>query len=203
MNLSELDAHKLSDTQKTALLYHNAGDGPKPGDCIFVPGSSKAVEYRLPKALELYNEGFAEKLLFSGGVVWDGNSLTEAELLAKGAISMGVPEKDILIENKSLHSKENVLASMFVLDREFDLHLMHRLIVVTAAIHMRRMHLILQTYMPSWIKYSLCPVDDNATKENSWFDHPYGRKRVNRETKKLIDYAKRGVIIDPKVTLPD
>lgn len=203
MYLSELEAHKLSDAQKTALLYHCAADDLKSGDCIFVPGSSKAVEYRLPKAIELYNEGLAEKILFSGGVVWDGNILTEAELLAKEAMRMGIPEKDILVESRSLHSKENVLASMFVLDREFDLHLMDRLIVVTAAIHMRRMHLILQTYMPGWITYSLCAVDDRTTKKNNWFDNPYGRKRVNRETRKLIDYAKRGIIIDTEVALPN
>src|SRR5699024_12313894 len=104
---------------------------------------------------------------------------------------MGVPEKDILIENKSLHSKENVLASMFVLDREFDLHLMHRLIVVTAAIHMRRMHLILQTYMPSWIKYSLCPVDDNATRETIGLIHPNVRKGFIGKRKKLIILPKQ------------
>lgn len=199
MYLSEIEAHKLSDAQKTALLYHHLTDDLASGDCIFVPGSSKAVEYRLPKAIQLYREGRAGKILFSGGAVWDGSHLTEAELLAKEATQIGVPEKDILVENKSLHSKENVLASMFVLDRAFDLHLVERIIVVTATIHMHRMHLILQTYMPSWIKFSLCTVDDCTTKKANWFTNPYGRERVNRETGKLIDYAKRGIIIDEEI----
>lgn len=202
MNLSKLEAEKLSDTQKTALLYHYLADDGKPGDCIFVPGSSKAVEYRLPKAIQLYNEGRAGKILFSGGVVWEGHDLTEAELLAEEAIASGVPEEDILVENKSLHSKENVIASMLVLDREFDLHLMRRLIIVTAAIHMRRMHLLLETYMPDWIEYSLSAVDDRTTKEENWFNNPYRRDRVDRETQKLIDYARHGIIIDEKIELP-
>src|SRR5699024_392600 len=134
---------KLSDSQKTALLYHYTENDRQPGDCIFVPGSSKAVEYRLPKAIQLYNAGRADKILFSGGVVWEGHSLTEAEMLVKEARRYGVPEEGILVENKSTHSKGNVLASMFILDREIDLHLVRRLIVVTAAIHMRRMHLLL------------------------------------------------------------
>lgn len=203
MRISELQTDKLNDEQKTALLYHHTQDDLQPGDCIFVPGSSKAVTYRLPKAIQLYNEGRADKMLFSGGVTWDGYSLTESELMAKEAISLGVPEGDILIEAESLHSKENVLASMFILDREFDLHLIHRLIIVTAAIHMRRMHLLLQTYMPNWIEYSLCPVDDQTTKKGNWFHHTHGRQRVERETSKLIDYAKRGIIIDEEVMIPD
>ncbi|WP_243450038.1 hypothetical protein [Neobacillus terrae] len=46
-----------------------------------IPGSSKAVEYRLPKAVDLYNEGMANKILFSGGVIWRENNLSEAQLL--------------------------------------------------------------------------------------------------------------------------
>lgn len=203
MRLSDLQAEELNDHQKTSLLYQHIEDDFHSGDFIFVPGSSKAVEYRLPKAIQLYKEGRADKILFSGGVKWGRNSLTEAELLANEAICLGVPKEAILVENRSLHSKENALASMFILDRELDLHLLQRLIIVTSAIHMRRMHLILQTYMPSWIEYSLCPVDDYTTKENNWFQYPDGRARVERETNKLIDYAKRGIITDEEVTLSD
>ena len=92
---------------------------------------------------------------------------------------------------------------MFVLDRAFDLHLVRRLIIVTATIHLRRMHLLLQTYMPSWIDYSLCPVDDKATKIDNWFQNPYGRERVDREIGKLIDYAKRGIMIDEEIVIPE
>jgi len=203
MRISELCIEKLSDAQKTALLYNHSEDDQRQGDCIFVPGSSKAVEYRLPKAIQLYNEGRANKILFSGGVTWKGYDLTEAELMAEEAMRLGVPEGDILIDNQSLHSKENVLASMFVLDREFDLHLVRRLIIVTATIHLRRMHLLLLTYMPNWIEYSLCPVDDKTTKADNWFQNPYGRERVERETSKLIDYVKRGIMIDEEVVIPE
>lgn len=202
MRISELQPEKLTNHQKTALLYHHIEDDMRSGDCIFVPGSSKAVEYRLPKAIQLYNEGRAGKMLFSGGAIWEENSLTEAELLAEESMRQGVPDKDVLIENKSKHSKENVLASMLILDREYDLHLIRRLIIVTAAIHMRRMHLIMQTYMPSWIAFSLCTVEDRNTKEHNWFDNPHGRERVEKETSKLIDYVKRGIIVDEEVMIP-
>ncbi|MEC5424820.1 YdcF family protein [Virgibacillus sp. C22-A2] len=201
LNISQLEAVKLTDLQKTELLFKNLTDDNKHGDCIFVPGSSKAVQYRLPKAIQLYKEGRAKKILFSGGVIWDGSELSESQLLRQEAVEQGIPEEDILIENISLHTKENVLASLIVLDRAFYLHNIKRIIAVTAFIHMRRFHLTLQTYMPNWIEYSLCPVNDQTTREDNWFMNPYGRKRVDRESAKLIKYVKQGVITDTVVDL--
>lgn len=201
MKIAQLKADKLSDSQMTALLFNNLEDDHKEGNCIFVPGSSKAVVYRLPKAIQLYKEGRAGKIVFSGGVVWKGSHLTEAELMANEAMKQGVPKEDILVENMSLHTKENVLASLLILDRMFDLHRIDRLIIVTATIHMRRMHLALKTYMPEWVKYSLCTVDDRTTQRDNWFENPNGRKRVMLETEKLIHYVKQGIIMDEEVKI--
>ncbi|MGE6259730.1 YdcF family protein [Heyndrickxia sporothermodurans] len=196
MKISELDENNLTDEMMTRLLYKNISDDKKNGECIFVPGSSKAVLHRLPKAVELYKQGRAKKILFSGGVIWDGSDLCEAQLLREKAIELGVPEIDILFETSSQHTKENVLASLLVLDREFDLQNIKRLIVVTTIYHMRRMYLNLLTYMPSWVQYSLCSVNDNTTREDNWFLTPYGRSRVETESKKLITYVKQGALVD-------
>lgn len=96
INISKLDPNKLTDTQMNDLLYKNLEDDKEKRDVIFVSGSSKAVEYRLPKAIQLYREGRANKILFSGGVVWEGTTITEANLLRQAAIEQGVPEEDIL-----------------------------------------------------------------------------------------------------------
>ncbi|MEI2664233.1 YdcF family protein [Rossellomorea sp. LJF3] len=185
----------------THLLFSSIHDDQLKGDCIFVAGSSKAVKYRLPKAVELYKQGRAGKILFSGGVKWQGSEYTEAEELKKGAISLGVPEKDILIETVSLHTLENVLASLLVLDREFHLHNIRRLLVVTTSYHMRRLHLTLKTYMPDWISFTLCPVDDDNTNEDNWYLSETGIKRVTGETGKLIRYVKQGALKDEEVDI--
>nr|WP_299095121.1 YdcF family protein [uncultured Metabacillus sp.] len=203
MNISQLEPDKLTDLQMTELLYKNLEDDNEKGDLFFVPGSNKAVEYRLPKAIQLYNEGRAKKILFSGGVIWEGNKLSEAHLLKHKAIEQGVPEEDILVEDMSLHSKENVLASLLVLDREFYLNNIKRVIIVTTIYHIRRFYLTLKTYMPDWIEYSLCPVNDKTTKVDNWFMYPYGRKRVEMESSKLIKYVKQGIIVDDFVEISD
>lgn len=201
INISQLEPNRLTDLQLTELIYKNLEDDNEIGDCILVPGSNKAVQYRLPKAIQLYKQGRANKILFSGGVMWEGNKLSEAQLLKEKAIEQGIPEEDIIVEDISLHTKENVLASLLVLDRAFYLHNIKRIIVVTTNFHMRRFHLTLKTFMPEWIEYSLCTVNDQTTREDNWFNYPYGRKRVEMESGKLINYVKQGVIIDTKVEI--
>jgi uncharacterized SAM-binding protein YcdF (DUF218 family) len=201
IKISQLEPNKLTDLQMTELLYKNIEDDKENGDLIFVPGSSKAVEYRLPKAIQLYNEGRAKKILFSGGVIWEGSNITEAHLLKQEAIKQGVPEEDILVEEISLHTKENVLASLLIMDRVFYLHNIKRVLVVTTMFHMRRFHLTLKTFMPNWIEYSLCPVNDNTTRVDNWYKYPYGRKRVESESGKLIKYVQQGIIVDDYVEI--
>lgn len=196
MKISELNPEKLSDEDIARLLYSCITDDMKDGDCIFVPGSSKAAEYRLPEAIRLYKEGRANKILFSGGVVWPGSNLTEAEILKIKAIDMGVPKEDLLVEDMSLHTKENVLASMLVLDRIIGLQNVNRLIIVTAPFHMRRMFLTMKTYMPKWIEYSLVCANDGSTRADNWFLNPYGRKRAEDEAKKIISYVQQGILYD-------
>lgn len=79
-------------------------------DCIFVLGSHDTRV--ADRAAELYLEGWAPLLIFSGGLgrltqeVW---TETEADLFARIAIQKGVPAEVIFIENKSTNTGENVL----------------------------------------------------------------------------------------------
>ncbi|MCA1060487.1 YdcF family protein [Rossellomorea aquimaris] len=201
MYISTLEIERLTHDQMGNLLFSDIEDDQQHGDCIFVAGSSKAMTYRLPKAVELYKQGRAGKILFSGGVKWWGSEYTEAEKLKREAISLGVPEKDILTETLSLHTLKNVLASLLVLDREFHLHNIRRLLVVTSSYHMRRLHLTLKTYMPEWISFTLCPAEDDNTREDNWFLSETGIKRVKKESGSLIRYVKQGALKDEDVLI--
>lgn len=199
MKISEFSPSHLNEDDISKLLYYGIEDNLQNGDLIFVPGSSKAAKYRLPQAIRLYQEGRASKLLFSGGVKWPGDELTEAEMLMKKAIGYGIPSKDLFIENISLHTKENVLASMLVMDRMCGLENISNIIIVTAPFHMRRLHMTLLTYMPKWIHYSLVCSDDGATGKEQWMQDHYGRKRVLNEAGKIIDYVKKGILMDLEI----
>ena len=103
-------------TEETLVLakqiwdYHHLNNKVEKADCILVLGSHdiRVAE----RAAELYLNGCAPLLIFSGGLgrltegVW---SETEADLFAKIAIDKGVPRQAILTENKSSNTGENIL----------------------------------------------------------------------------------------------
>lgn len=82
---------------------------PEKADCIVGFGNFNDNIAR--RAAQLYREGYAPKVLFTGGLGRNTEGLLpepEAVRFAKVAISCGVPEEDILIEDKSANTKENI-----------------------------------------------------------------------------------------------
>jgi uncharacterized SAM-binding protein YcdF (DUF218 family) len=90
--------------------YHCINTPLQKADCIFVLGSrdTRVAE----RGAEIYLQGWAPLLIFSGGlgrITKDLWSETEAERFAKIAMQKDVPLKDILIENRSTNTGENIL----------------------------------------------------------------------------------------------
>ena len=91
--------------------YMLVGHSLRPADCIFVLGSHdiRVAEY----AIDLYKQGFAPYLLFSGGVVHQNAALnvmwerTEADHFARRALSAGIGTDRIVIENRATNTGEN------------------------------------------------------------------------------------------------
>ena len=63
------------------------------------------------RAAELYHQGYAPKVLFTGGLGRNTEGLLpepEAVRFARVAMECGVPGEDILLEDKSTNTKENI-----------------------------------------------------------------------------------------------
>jgi uncharacterized SAM-binding protein YcdF (DUF218 family) len=89
--------------------YHHMNHPIEKADCILVLGS---YDLRVAdRAADLYLEGWAPLLIFSGGLgrltklMWKE---PEADQLARIAINRGVPEEAILVENQSTNTGENI-----------------------------------------------------------------------------------------------
>lgn len=103
---------KLYQHIDTLWNYMQLEHALEPADCLFVLGSNdpRVAEH----AVSLYKQGLASKILFSGGFgrLTDGVfEQSEAETFAAIARDLCVPSQDILIENQSTNSGENVLFS--------------------------------------------------------------------------------------------
>ena len=82
---------------------------PCKADCIVGFGNFNTNIAR--RAAELYHQGYAPKILFTGGLGRNTEGLLpepEAVRFAKVAMQCGIPEEDILIEDKSTNTKENI-----------------------------------------------------------------------------------------------
>lgn len=88
----------------------------KPYDVIIVPGTpydgkdwDTKLKGRVIWASYLMKNGFAKKVIFSGGAVY--TPYVEAKIMALYAEALGTPKEDILIEDKAEHSTENIYNS--------------------------------------------------------------------------------------------
>lgn len=96
------------------LCLHKA---PERADVIVGFGSFDDSVAR--RTAQLYLQGFAPKILFTGGLgrCTDGLfSEPEAVRFAKVAMDQGVPEKDLLLETDSTNTKENILFTRAMLE---------------------------------------------------------------------------------------
>jgi len=95
---------------KTIWDYMKLDQPLEKADCIV--GFGCYNEEIALRAADLYHAGFAPKVLFTGGLgrntkeMW---TVSEAERFAAIAIEAGVPESDIILENKSTNTGENIL----------------------------------------------------------------------------------------------
>lgn len=83
---------------------------PQKADCIVGFGNFNDNIAR--RAAELYFQGYAPKVLFTGGLGRNTQGLLpepEAARFGKVAMACGVPREDIILEDKSTNTKENIL----------------------------------------------------------------------------------------------
>ncbi len=118
-----------------------------PGGCIV--GFGCINDDIALRCAQLYQDGFAPKVLFSGGL--GRNTLgrwssSEAERFAAIAMEHGVPKDAILLENKSTNSAENILFSHKVLEEAGLAH--EKLICVHKPFMERRLRAAMGVYWP-------------------------------------------------------
>lgn len=111
--------HQVIELAKKLNEYLKMNDVLEKSDCILVLGSFD--ERVAERAAELYLKNYAPLLIFSGGMVnfaKDNWGESEADHFAKIALKMGVPKNDIIIENQSTNTGENILFTKKILEEK-------------------------------------------------------------------------------------
>ena len=138
MLVSKIKEEDLTIEIVDKLLFQGLEDTGETVDCILVLGSLKAAKYRVPVAVNAYHAGRAKKIMLCGGVLRDfpDGTCREAEHMRKEALKSGVAVEDVILENSSQNTVENILFALVELQRTFWLNRIHKVLLVTTAYHL-------------------------------------------------------------------
>lgn len=102
------------------ILWDYLGMHQTPEKADVIVGFGNFNDNIARRAAELYLQGYAPKILFTGGLGRNTRNLLpepEADRFARVAMECGVPEADILREGQSTNTKENILFTREMLEK--------------------------------------------------------------------------------------
>ena len=173
-------------------------DEPEKADIIFIPGSSNWV--LAETAARLYKEGKAGNIMPSGMYFYQfgrfmnervtderykGVYRTEAEFLASVLIKNGVPEENVIKEERATYTYENAIYSKELL-RDMGLDIKSA-IICPQAFHARRALMTYSHLFPDTKLYVVPTNTQNITSDN-WYNTERGRQVVLGELRKCGEY---------------
>ena len=127
-----------------AVFVFGRRDEAQRADAIVVLGAaqydgrpSPVLRARLDHALELYDQGIAPTLIFTGGV-GVGDTVSEAEVGSRYAMKHGVAERSILIEPAGLSTEESMTSVKELMDGRG----LQSAVLVSDRFHMLRLRVI-------------------------------------------------------------
>jgi uncharacterized SAM-binding protein YcdF (DUF218 family) len=115
-----------------------------------------------------------------------------ASYICEKAMQLGVPRKDILVEDESLHTRENAEYILEILKEKK----MHRVILVTSPFHQLRTYLTFaKVFQPYGIEILNYYADADDWKPATWFLSQEHRKLVKSETERIKIYREKGNLL--------
>lgn len=135
---------------------HFEGDATLPADCALVFGAAvygnlpgPAIVRRVTTAVDLYKDGKIRTLIVSGGR-GEGNSLSEADIMRREALRYGVSANDIILEDQSHSTWENLLYSQNLTSQ------CSSVVGISDAYHLARIGLIADRQ--GWVNFGTVPA---------------------------------------------
>ncbi len=180
------------DIKKTSN-YIFLNDGEKESDLAFVFGTHLCLKQSVEKAVELYKKGLVPKIIFTGGANAESKKI-ESEEMKNLALILGVKEQDIITEDKSTNTMENVTFALPIIDKEIGLGKINKITVVVKDFHSRRAVMTLRKYLPEHIKILSAPYksEDYRYSKEVWHETEIGREKINEEIDKIRLYLEKG-----------
>lgn len=127
-----------------SICTYSTKDEKRKADVAIVLGAaayegevSPVYRERINHGITLYREGYAEKLIVTGGI-GEGNEKSDAYYAKEYAIKMGVPAEDVLTEDTSTITQENLENAKIIMEQNG----YETAIIVSDPLHMKRAMLL-------------------------------------------------------------
>jgi uncharacterized SAM-binding protein YcdF (DUF218 family) len=142
---------------------------------------------RTAGAIELYKNGWADVLVFSGAAQ-DKSGPSNAEAMKRQALQSGIPESQILIDETSETTKQNAANTNDL----FEQNNISSVILVTSAYHQRRAGLEFGERAGGKIKIVNHPVSQDNQWSSWWWTTPTGWFLATSELVKIVAFYAGG-----------
>lgn len=137
---------------------------------------------RTDEAIKLYQNGWANKLIFSGAA-FDPDSPSNAAVMQRHAIAAGVPKSAILLDQTSRSTEQNASNSSNL----FAENNIKNVILTTSAYHQRRAYLEFKKYSPG-VEVRNHPVASDDQWSGLWWLTPRGWWLAGSELVKIVAF---------------
>jgi len=164
---------------------------PEKADLVMVFGTSSQEPLQVVK--KIYSDRLVEKILLSGGENRN-TGRNEAREMALKLIDLGVAMTDIIVEDRSTNTLENVLFSKRVIEEEIGFKNIRRMLVVVKSYHSRRALMTLKRHFPKGVEILPVTYDLLGFNRNDWHESEVGRKKVAGEMERIEKYLAKGDI---------
>ena len=143
-------------------------------DIGIILGGVSMIPYRVDGGIKLYREGKVKKLLVSGKYGYKGKKKEiEAHKMRDYLISNGIPEEDIIVEDESRDTEENMINSIKLIDDY------KKIVIITSEFHLKRSLILFKKYSNKEV-YGYGVKDGLYDKEN-WYKTSKGKRRIRLE----------------------
>lgn len=147
---------------------------------VIVAVSGGDTTARTQEAIDLYQAGWAPRLIFSGAAS-DKSGPSNAEVMRDQALKQGVPENAIIIEQNSQTTEQNAARTSNI----FSYKDIHSAIIVTSAYHMKRTMLEFEKKAPG-VNLRAHPVKSDDQWSAWWWLTPFGWYLAISELIKIV-----------------
>ncbi len=173
--------------------YMFVQDSVKKADATLVLGMT-LWQRPFTKALELHAAGVAGRLIFSGGMNRKLGKIEAIEMADQWA-QLGNAAQDVLIDSRSVHTRENMIHSKILLEEAGLYKDNMRINLIAISYHMRRALETFRAVFGHRVELGVVNYPSQYCDPMHWFSDPAGKSLILTELFKISRYL-------PEVNLP-